>query len=105
MAIVKTARKLEIGDEILSWAKGEEDHKDCEDRVKGAKIEIKALPEGSRNITFLMKKGYRDTHSQNSKILYKRSIDSFYPTSGAPKYKDHFLKFNWGMIRTSNFEE
>jgi DNA gyrase/topoisomerase IV subunit A len=82
-----------------------EEHKEFEDRVKGARIEIKALPEGARNITFLMRKEYRNSHSQNPSILYKRSIESFYPASGAPKYKDHFLKFNWGMIRTSNFEE
>ena len=105
MAIVKTARKLEIGDEILSWANTEEEHDEFEKRVESARKELKALPEGSKSITFLMRKKYRDAHSQNSKILYKRSVRGFYPASGSPDYKDNFLKFNWGMIRTSNFEE
>lgn len=105
MAIVKTARKLEIGDEIIPWANTDEEHEEFEKRIEEARKEIKTLPEGSKNIAFLMKKAYRDTHSQNSKILYKRSVKGFYPASGSPDYKDHFLKFNWGMIRTSNFEE
>ena len=69
MAIVKTARKLEIGDEILSWANTEEEHDEFEKRIELARKELKALPGGSKSITFLMRKKYRDTHSQNSKIL------------------------------------
>ena len=105
MAIIKTAKKIEIGDEILPWADTDEEHNEFIERVKKAKEEIKSLPNENRYVTFLMRKSYSATHSQNSKILYKRTVKGFYPATGMPDYKDHFLKFNWGMIRTSNYEE
>lgn len=103
--IVKTTRKLEIGDELLPWANTDEEHNEFEERVENAKEEVKALPSGAKSITFIMRKEYRNSHPQNTKILYKRSIISILPKTGAPNYKDHMLTFNWGMIRTSNYEE
>ena len=103
--IVKTQRKLEIGDELLPWANSDEEHDEFEQRIENARAEVKALPIDRRHITFIMRKEYRDSRPQNSKILYKRSIVAFNPKTGAPDYKDHTLKFNWGMIRTSNYEE
>jgi hypothetical protein len=103
--IVKTARKLEIGDELLPWANTDEEHDEFDKSVESARDEVKALPQGAKSITFLMKKEYKNNHGQHSKILYKRRVNAFNPKTGAPDYKDHTLKFNWGMIRTSNFEE
>ncbi len=103
--IVKTARKLEIGDELLPWANTDEEHDEFGERIDMAKDEIRKLPSGAKSITFLMKKEYRNLHSQNTRILYKRTVNAFNPKTGAPDYKDHMLKFNWGMIRTSNYEE
>ena len=103
--IVKTARKLEIGDELLPWANTDEEHDEFDERVKSAKDEVKALPQGAKSITFIMKKEYKNNHGQHSRILYKRRVNAFNPKTGAPDYKDHNLKFNWGMIRTSNYEE
>lgn len=103
--IVKTARKLEIGDELLPWANTEDEHDEFVERVDMAKDEMKKLPSGGKSITFLMKKEYRNLHSQNTRILYKKTVNAFNPKTGAPDYKDHILKFNWGMIRTSNYEE
>jgi hypothetical protein len=105
MSIVKTARPLQIGDEILPWVKNDEEYSNWENKVKEAENELKGLPQGSKSITYLMKKAYKDRFSQNSKILYKKSINKFDYKTGAPDYKDHFLKFNWGIIRTSNYEE
>jgi len=105
MAIVKTARPLEIGDEILPWANTDEEYGEWEKNVESAKTELKELPQGAKSITFLMKKAYSSQHSQNSKILYKKSVNKFDFKTGAPDYKDHMLKFNWGMIRTSQYEE
>ena len=105
MAIVKTARPLEIGDEILPWANTDEEYNEWEKNVELARNELRELPQGSKSITYLMKKSYSSQHSQNSKILYKKSVNKFDFKTGAPDYKDHLLKFNWGMIRTSNYEE
>lgn len=105
MAIVKTARPLQIGDEILTWADNDEYYDIWENKVQSAREELKSLPDGSKSITYLMKKSYKDKHSQNSKILYKRTVKSFDFKTGAPDYKDHMLKFNWGIIKTSNYEE
>jgi len=103
--IIKTARRLEIGDELLPWANTDEEHDEFEKRIEGARVEIKALPPGSKSVTFVMRKDYRKSHPQNTRILYKRSVNFFHPKTGAPEYKDHMLQFKWGMIRTSNFEE
>jgi len=103
--IIKTARKLEIGDELLPWANSDEEHDEFEKRIEDVQAELKAMPQGKRFITFIMRSEYRKSRPQNSKILYKRSVSAFNPKTGAPDYKDHTLKFNWGMIRTSNFEE
>lgn len=105
MAIVKTARPLEIGDEILPWAETDEEYNEWEKQVGDARQELRELPQGSKSITYLMKKSYKDNYSQNSKILYKKSVNKFDFKTGAPDYKDHLLKFNWGMVRTSNYEE
>ena len=105
MAIVKEARPLVIGDEILPWAETDEEYNEWEKKVDEAKQELKELPQGSKSITYLMKKAYKGRYSQNSKILYKKSVNKFDFKTGAPDYKDHLLKFNWGMIRTSNYEE
>lgn len=105
MAIVKTSRPLVIGDEILPWVNTDEEYDEWEKKVEEARNELKELPQGSKSITYLMKKSYKDRYSQNSKILYKKSVNKFDFKTGAPDYKDHLLKFNWGMIRTSNYEE
>ena len=105
MAIVKTARPLQIGDEILPWVNTDEEFDEWEKKVEEVKQELKGLPQGSRNITYLMKKEYKNNYSWNSKILYKKSINRFDFKTGAPDYKDYELKFNWGMKRTSNYEE
>ncbi|MBU2061849.1 MAG: hypothetical protein KKH44_08400 [Bacteroidetes bacterium] len=103
--IVKTARKLEIGDELLPWANNDEEYEEFESRIETAKNEIKALPPGAKFITFMMRKDYRQSRPQNTRMLYKRSVVSFQPKTGAPVYKDHMLQFIWGMIKTSNYEE
>jgi hypothetical protein len=105
MAIVKEARPLVIGDEILPWVNTDEEYNEWEKNVESARAELRELPQGSKSITYLMKKSYKDQHSQNSKILYKKTVKKFDFKTGAPGYKDHVLKFNWGMIRTSNYEE
>jgi len=104
VGLVKTSKKLEIGDEILVF-QTEDEYIEFDERKEQAKKEIGLLPQGQKYIIFLMKKNYRESYSPNTKILYKRTVREFDPMKGIPKYKDHNLTFIGGRIKTSNYEE
>jgi MFS superfamily sulfate permease-like transporter len=104
VGLVKTSKKLEIGDEILVF-QTEDEYIEFDERKEQAQKEVRALPQGQRYIIFLMKKNYRESYSPNTKILYKRTVREFDPMKGIPKYKDHNLTFIGGRIKTSNYEE